>query len=116
MIGGVGSWLYHYLGINGSGSWYGWWSGAGSDIGELVLFGGIYGFYRAHNCHVKGCWRLKRHPVDGTPFVVCGKHHPNVPSKITADHVASVLQDNSLGRRNDGTSPSASGPEQGAGS
>lgn len=35
-----------------------------------------YALVRKHNCHVKGCPRLGRHPVDGTSYIVCQHHHP----------------------------------------
>jgi hypothetical protein len=62
-----------------SGPWYGFWSGAGSDITELAIIGGLISLARRHNCHVKGCWRIGRHKVEGTEFITCAKHHPTVP-------------------------------------
>lgn len=82
-------WLAHHLGTdNGSGGYYLSWSGWGSDIGEAAILGGLVHIYRKHVCHVDGCMRLARHPVVGTPYVVCRLHHPEVPGKITAAHVA----------------------------
>lgn len=65
---------------NTSGTWYGFWSGFGSDIGELVIIGGLIQLVRHHNCHVKGCLRWGRHQVEGTPYKVCRVHHPDMPS------------------------------------
>lgn len=67
--------LLHVLGVdNVSGRWYGFWSGFGGDISilaaPLVLL-------RRHNCHTRGCWRIGRHPVEGTAFLVCRRHHPD---------------------------------------
>jgi hypothetical protein len=45
-------------------------------LADITLLGGAYAILRHHNCHVKGCWRVGRHPVDGTAYVVCRKHHP----------------------------------------
>jgi hypothetical protein len=64
---------------NLSGPWYGFWSGAGSDLTELAIIGGLISLARRHNCHVKGCWRIGRHKVEGTEFITCAKHHPTVP-------------------------------------
>lgn len=70
-------WLLHALGLDsGSGPAYLWWSGAGSDLGELAIVGGIVAVYRRHSCHVRRCWRLARYPVAGTPYVTCLRHHP----------------------------------------
>lgn len=75
-------WLSHWLGLdNGSGALYLFWSGffgAVEGLGGLAIIGGVIFAARHHNCHVKGCWRFKKHPVEGTPYVVCRKHHPTV--------------------------------------
>lgn len=69
------NWVGHILGLdNLSGPWYGFWSGFGSDMSEVIMFGWLYAFLRKHNCHVQGCWRIGRHAVDG--YVVCARHHP----------------------------------------
>jgi hypothetical protein len=67
---------------------YNFLSGAGSDVGELAIIGGLVQMYRKHVCHVDGCYRLSKHPVAGTPYLACRKHHPTVPDIITAAHVA----------------------------
>jgi hypothetical protein len=90
----VWHWILNFFGINNlSGYGYGFWSGIGSDLGEFALIGAVVALYRKHNCHVKGCWRLSRHPVEGTPWVTCRKHHPLIneaPSaeQVLADHRA----------------------------
>lgn len=74
--------LLHVIGLDGSGYWYNFWSGFGSDLGEAALIGGLISMYRKHNCHVKGCWRLTWRPVAGTTFTVCRRHHPeNAPTE-----------------------------------
>lgn len=72
------TWLLHWLWVhtgtgNEAGPWYGFWSGFGSDLGEVALVGAVLGGYRKHNCHQSRCWRIGRHIVDGTPW--CNKHH-----------------------------------------
>ena len=67
------------------GSGYQFWSGIGSDLSEITLLAMAAGLYKAHNCHVHRCWRLARHPVDGTAYKVCRKHHPN--GHVTAEQV-----------------------------
>ena len=70
----IGHALMHFFGLdNLSGPQYGFWSGVGSDISELAIVGAVLGAYRKHNCHAKGCWRVGRHSVDGTPW--CDRHH-----------------------------------------
>lgn len=64
----------HWLGMdNLSGPVYGFWSGFGSDIGQVTLLGAVLGMWRRHNCHQRRCWRVGRHQVDGTPW--CDRHH-----------------------------------------
>jgi hypothetical protein len=67
-------WLLHVLGVdNMNGHAYAFWSGFGSDIGQVTLIGAVIGMFAKHNCHQKGCPRIGRHVVDGTPY--CNKHH-----------------------------------------
>lgn len=72
------SWLLHWLAVhtgtvNEAGPYYGFWSGFGSDLGEVTLIAAVLGGYRKHNCHQRRCWRIGRHTVDGSPW--CDKHH-----------------------------------------
>jgi hypothetical protein len=65
------TWLLHWLAVhtgtsNEAGPYYAFWSGFGSDLSEAALL-------RKHNCHSRGCWRIGRHVVDGTPW--CDRHH-----------------------------------------
>lgn len=56
---------------------YQFWSGIGSDLGEVTLVGAVLVFLRHRNCHVRRCWRLQwhEHPDNGHP--VCRRHHPD---------------------------------------
>jgi hypothetical protein len=64
--------------------YYNFWSGFGSDLGEVTLITtvaiGVYTGVRKANCHTKGCWRIGHHPLEGTPYHLCAHHHPDVPS------------------------------------
>lgn len=86
------SWLPHILGLdNGSGAVYLWWSGVGANLGEFAIVGALFAHYKRHVCHVDAprfCWRLGMHPVAGTPYKTCKRHHPTVPARISADHIA----------------------------
>lgn len=77
-------WLAVHTGtVNESGPYYGFWSGFGSDLGELTLVAavgtGVYTGVKKANCHAKGCWRVGHYPLEGTPYHLCAKHHPDVP-------------------------------------
>lgn len=94
------TWLLHLLdeyGITSStGRWYAFYSGAGSDIGELALLSALVEFYRRHTCHVDSprfCWRPGTHPVEGTPYRACKRHHPAVPDRVTAGRIADAHRD-----------------------
>lgn len=52
-------------------------------LGDVGLASGIILYYRHKNCHVKGCPWLGKHPVAGGKYVVCGRHHPEIPEHIT---------------------------------
>ena len=87
------AWLWHLLGFDAGAPYghivpYNVWSGFGADVGEIAIVGGIATLVRKHKCHVHGCWRYARYPVEGTPYVVCYKHHPEMGQKVTAKHVA----------------------------
>lgn len=71
-------WLLHYTGSdNVSGPWYGFWSGFGSDLGEITLLGAILAAARHKNCTVKGCWRLG-HPDPEHGHPICKTHQPKL--------------------------------------
>ena len=56
--------------------------------GPIVVLSGWFWLYanlRKHNCHAKRCWRIGRHPVGGTTYIVCRKHHPD--EKPTAEQI-----------------------------
>lgn len=75
------TWLQWFLGFkpgDSNGAHYLFWSGIGSDIGELAILGWLYAFLRKHNCEVQGCWRLGRHTT-AAGHVVCRHHHPDGP-------------------------------------
>jgi hypothetical protein len=65
--------------------YYNFWSGFGSDLGEATLIGavsvGVYTGVRKVNCRTKGCWRIGHYPLEGTPYHLCPRHHPGVPTK-----------------------------------
>lgn len=89
----VGHALMHFFGLDDlSGSFYGFWSGIGSDLGELAIIGAAIGLYRKHTCHVDRCWRWARHPVNGTPYTVCRRHHPAIPDVVSHEDIVVAHQ------------------------
>jgi hypothetical protein len=62
-----------------------------SSLGSTFFIGSFFALaYRKLNCHQDRCWRIGKHKVDGTPYITCKKHHPAIPAKITADHIATA--------------------------
>jgi hypothetical protein len=77
------SWLW----INPSS--YNLWS---SSFGEIVLKLPLVVWALRHlNCKVDGCWRVG-HPVHGTGYRACRRHHPAMKSAgpITAEEIAAA--------------------------
>jgi hypothetical protein len=69
-------WLAIHLGVdNEPGPYYGFFSGSGSDLGEIALIGGLVAMVRRHNCEVRRCWRIGRHKT-AAGHHVCRVHSP----------------------------------------
>lgn len=82
--------------INGTPHNYPFFSGSGSDWGEITLVGlaltAMAAWYHKHNCHTDTCWRIGRHPMAGGTFVVCRRHHNEIEGvhparKHTVEHI-----------------------------
>jgi len=83
-------WLAVHTGtIDEQGSYYGFWSGFGSDIGEVTILAAVVGMWRKHACHTKGCWRIGKHTVDGTPW--CTRHHQAARAAVPQVNVAAEV-------------------------
>jgi len=86
-IGGLRHWFALHTGTlhGGPDVYYNFWSGFGSDLGEATLISavcvGVYTGMRKVNCHTKGCWRIGHHALEGTPYILCKHHHPDVPNR-----------------------------------
>lgn len=94
MIGWLLHWLAVHTGtVNEPGPYYGFWSGFGSDLTEFAaaaaFLAGLLMSYRHKNCAVHRCWRVGRHPVEGTTHAVCRRHHPDpaVRDGLTVAHI-----------------------------
>jgi hypothetical protein len=80
LLSAIGYWLrgavpWPYLHPLG-GTGYQFWSGIGSDIGEITLIGALIAIWSKHNCHIHRCWRLSWHPSEKYGgHVVCRHHH-----------------------------------------
>jgi hypothetical protein len=67
--------LAHFLGLDTQQSpFYNFHSGPGPELIALLGFSSLLaGLWHHLNCHADGCWRIKRHTVNGTPW--CNVHH-----------------------------------------
>jgi hypothetical protein len=77
---------------------YQFWSGIGSDFGQLTLITGLLvAIWRARKhleCHVeapKNCHRIG-HRVPGTGHYACRKHHPHAQEKGKGTTAADILK------------------------
>jgi hypothetical protein len=93
---GIRNWFALHTGVlkGGPDPYYNFWSGIGSDIGEVTLISavgiGVYTGVRKVNCHSKRCWRIGHHALEGTPYILCRHHHPDVPNGgATHEHILS---------------------------
>jgi hypothetical protein len=69
-----------------SGLGYQFWSGIGSDLGEITLLVGALAWWKHRNCQVKWCPFFHLHaPTNGGHFV-CKKHHPEYDHKSKLSH------------------------------
>ncbi len=98
-IGTLRHWFALHTGTlhGGPDLYYNFWSGFGSDLGEATLISavcvGVYTGVRKVNCHTKGCWRIGHHPLEGTPYILCRHHHPEVPNHgATHEHILTQHQ------------------------
>jgi hypothetical protein len=74
MLATVWSYVLHPL----HGNAYQWWSGPGSDLGEVTLIGLLIAAYRHINCEAPRCPRRGPYKTaDG--HKLCRKHHPDLP-------------------------------------
>ena len=96
LFSAIRHWFALHTGIlnGGPDPYYNFWSGFGSDLGEATLISavaiGVYTGVRKANCHAKGCWRIGHHALEGTPYILCRHHHPNVPNAgATHEHILS---------------------------
>lgn len=62
---------------NTSGNQYGFWSGFGSDLGEIAIIGSLLAVYKHHNCAVARCPRIahRKYEIKETKQYTCHKHH-----------------------------------------
>jgi hypothetical protein len=83
---------------NGSGdsSHYLFWSGSGSDFGELAIITGAVVMYRRLNCKRTWCPLMGMHdftdPADGVTRKLCWYHHPDVLHKTLKGHHIERIQ------------------------
>lgn len=61
------------------GNGYQFWSGIGSDIGEVSLIGALMMVYRHHNCAAPRCLRIGKHLTADGLHKLCRRCHPDLP-------------------------------------
>lgn len=73
MIAEALRWVQLLEPLHGNG--YQFWSGIGSDFGEVFLVGAAWTLIRKHNCHVKGCPSIVTHLDPHVHAPACRRHH-----------------------------------------
>lgn len=67
---------------------YQFWSGIGSDIGELAIVGGLITIVRRIQCQTPWCFRFGRHRTADGLHHLCNKHHPDLPNhKLSLEEI-----------------------------
>jgi hypothetical protein len=92
--------LQHWLAIhtgteNEPGVYYGFFSGFGSDLGEITLVGAALTVYKRYSCHTWWCPRPGQHDFTdaetGITYKLCKRCHPQHPGKrLTRRHIARI--------------------------
>lgn len=74
------SWLFWWMGSrDGTGAWYGFWSGLGGSLPDIALVAGLCGWYLNHTCHAHPlCLRWGKYEAAGGVFRLCRRHHPDL--------------------------------------
>jgi len=93
-------WLAVHTGtVNEPGPYYGFFSGFGSDLGELTLLGGLLAIYKRHNCHTRWCWRFGHHDftdeATGITYRLCRRCQPAHPGRqLRRAHIGVIHERN----------------------
>jgi hypothetical protein len=99
--------LQHWLAVHAGSSNtpgappnYNFWSGFGSDLGEVTIVGGMIAIYRKHSCHTRWCWRFGHHAftdeATGITYRLCRRCHPAHPGgHLTRGRIAFIHAKNS---------------------
>lgn len=77
MLKNIWEWFLWFTGVTDAG-WSAWWGGFFSC---LPLFGVFAVVWRRLKCHAPGCHRIGLHRTADGLYVLCRKHHPDVPNK-----------------------------------
>ncbi len=60
--------------------WFLWFTGV-TDAGWSAWWGGFF------SCLPPGCHRIGLHRTADGLYVLCRKHHPDVPNNLTLEHI-----------------------------
>jgi hypothetical protein len=84
--------VMHFLGWDGQASdYYAAWS---SSVPALITLLGMSTVLTAmvgkFNCHERGCWRVGKHHVSGTPW--CSRHHGSARPERTEHEILTSIE------------------------
>jgi hypothetical protein len=85
-------WIVHLTGQdNESGGHYGFWSGFGGSVPDILIITGFAGWYWRGSCHHSGCWMPGHHDAAGGCLRTCRWHHPQIRGRKITQEVIDEL-------------------------
>lgn len=97
--------VVHWLGTDYGAPSYGYFEPYDLYSGFLGLsFATAFlAIVRRHNCHVRWCWRLGRHPftdaATGASYQLCRRHHPGTSDSPPRPETIGLIQARNQGER-----------------
>jgi hypothetical protein len=76
---------------NEAGGHYGFWSGFGGALPDILLITGALAFYWHLSCRASGCWLPGAHTMADGSIRVCRWHHPDIRGRKLTDSVRHEL-------------------------
>lgn len=89
----VAHWITYWTGQDDEGGGhYGFNSGAGGALPDVLIVTGLAGAYWHVSCHHSGCWLPGKHPSGDGSLKLCRWHHPDLRGRKVTAEVAEELR------------------------
>jgi hypothetical protein len=84
----VAAWTTRWTGQDEeAGGHYGFWSGFGGALPDVLIASGLLAWYWRGTCHNAGCWLPGKHEAAGGLFKMCRWHHPDIAGRKVDHHL-----------------------------